>query len=205
MDLSMIIFTVLAVLALFGTAIALLKRYKRCPSDKLLVVYGKTGGDGTAKVYHGGGKFIWPIIQDYEFLELQPMAIDIDLRGALTSQNIRIDVPATFTVAISRSQDVMLNAAERLLGMTKQGVANLAKDLIYGQLRLVIATMTIEEINADRDTFLAQIQENLESELAKVGLDLVNVNITDIQDESGYINALGKEACLLYTSPSPRD
>lgn len=189
---SIILFSVIAV-AIFGTLVAIVSRYKRCPSDKLLVVYGKTKG-GTAQVYHGGGTFIWPVIQDYAFLDLKPMSIDIDLRGALTSQNIRIDVPSTFTVAITSDPTTMKNAAERLLGMDKQSISMLAKDLILGQLRLVIATMTVEEINSDRDKFLTGIQENLENELTKIGLHLVNVNITDIHDESGYIQALGKEA-----------
>jgi len=188
-----LILIAVAALALFAMIAALVSRYKRCPSDKLLVVYGRTNG-GTAKVYHGGGTFIWPVIQDYAWLDLKPMAIDIDLRGALTSQNIRIDVPSTFTVAVSSENGVMKNAAERLLGLQRQDIAGLAKDIIFGQLRLVIATMTVEEINADRDKFLTGIQENLEAELAKIGLHLVNVNITDIHDESGYIQALGKEA-----------
>ncbi len=192
MTYTLILISVIA-LGLFAMSVALIKRYKRCPSDKLLVVYGKTKG-GTAQVYHGGGTFIWPVIQDYAFLDLKPMAIDIDLRGALTSQNIRIDVPSTFTIAISSEAGTMKNAAERLLGMDKSAVSGLAKDLILGQLRLVIATMTVEEINSDRDKFLMGIQENLENELTKIGLHLVNVNITDIHDDAGYIDALGKEA-----------
>ena len=186
-------------LGVFAMVAALISRYKRCPSDKLLVVYGRTGksADGrnsTAAVYHGGGAFIWPVIQDYAFLDLKPMAIDVDLRGALSKQNIRIDVHSTFTIAISTEPGTMINAAERLLGMQKQEISGLAKDIILGQLRLVIATMDIEEINSDRDKFLTAIQANLETELDKVGLRLINVNITDIQDESGYIKALGQEA-----------
>lgn len=186
-------------LGLFAMVAALISRYKRCPSDRLLVVYGKTGKTeagktSTASVYHGGGAFIWPVIQDYAFLDLKPMAIDVDLRGALSKQNIRIDVPSTFTIAVSTESETMINAAERLLGMQRQEIANLAKDIILGQLRLVIATMDIEEINSDRDKFLTAIQNNLETELDKVGLRLINVNVTDIQDESGYIKALGQEA-----------
>jgi flotillin len=189
----------LIALGVFAMIAALISRYKRCPSDKLLVVYGRTGksADGktsTAAVYHGGGAFIWPVIQDFAFLELKPMAIDVDLKGALSKQNIRIDVPSTFTIAVSTEPSTMINAAERLLGMARQEIAALAKDIILGQLRLVIATMDIEEINADRDKFLTAIQNNLESELDKVGLRLINVNVTDIQDESGYIKALGQEA-----------
>jgi len=178
---------------------SLVKRYKRCPSDQLLVVYGKTGKNeagatSTARVTHGGGAFVWPIIQDYQFLDLKPIAFEVNLKNALSKQNIRIDVPSTYTIAISADSKVRQNAAERLLGLSQDAIKNLAQDIIFGQMRLVIATMDIEEINADRDKFLKNIQNNLEDELQKIGLKLINVNVTDIRDESGYIEALGKEA-----------
>ena len=174
-------------------------RYKKCPSDKVLVVYGSVGKnkDGTsksAKCIHGGAQFIWPIFQSYQFLDLTPISIQVDLRNALSRQNIRIDVPSTFTVGISTEQGIMQNAAERLLGLRLSEIQELSKDIIFGQLRLIIATMDIEEINTDRDKFLEQVSRNVESELKKIGLRLINVNVTDITDESGYIIALGKEA-----------
>jgi flotillin len=171
----------------------LISRYKRCPSDKILVVYGKTGS-GSAKCYAGGAAFVWPVIQGYEFLDLTPLSIDVDLRSALSRQNIRVNVPSRFTVGISTQEGDMVNAAERLLGKNQIEIKDLAKDIIFGQLRLVVATMDIEEINADRDKFLSNVTNNVGSELKKIGLKLINVNVTDIQDESGYIEALGKKA-----------
>jgi len=171
----------------------LASRYKKCPSDKLLVVYGKTNG-GTSKVYHGGGAFIWPIIQAYSFLDLEPMSIHIPLEGALSKQNIRVNVPSTFTIAIATEDAVRKNAAERLLGQSKDATITLAKNIILGQLRLIIASMDIEELNSNRDKFLSAISANLEAELKKVGLHLINSNIQDIHDESGFLIALGKEA-----------
>ena len=177
----------------FATIAAVIRRYRRCPSDKILVVFGKTGG-GSAKCIHGGGKFVWPIIQDYQYLSLTPISIDANLTNALSRQNIRVDVPCRFTVGISTEPDSMNNAAERLLGLTSNEIQELARDILFGQLRLVIATMSIEEINSDRDKFLDNISKNVEVELKKIGLRLINVNVTDIKDESGYIEALGKEA-----------
>ncbi|HPH47641.1 MAG TPA: SPFH domain-containing protein, partial [Chryseolinea sp.] len=143
---------------------------------------------------HGGGAFVWPVIQDYAFLDLKPLSIEANLTNALSRQNIRVDVPCRFTIAISTESDSMNTAAERLLGLTYEQIQELAKDILFGQLRLVIATMTIEEINSDRDKFLDNISKNVDSELKKIGLKLINVNVTDIKDESGYIEALGKEA-----------
>ncbi|MFP4844757.1 flotillin family protein [Winogradskyella sp. PE311] len=176
------------------TLVILIKRYKRCPSDRILVVYGKVGGGQSAKCIHGGAAFIIPVIQDYEFLDLTPISIEVNLVNALSKQNIRVNVPSRFTIGVSTEPGVMQNAAERLLGLGAQDVQELAKEIIFGQLRLVVASMDIEEINNDRDKFLTNISQSVETELKKVGLKLINVNITDIVDESGYIEALGKEA-----------
>ena len=189
---------VVIVTGLIGLAFVMLlwfiSRYKRCPSDKILVIYGKTGTGQSSKCLAGGAAFIWPVIQDYQFLDLTPISIDVDLRGALSRQNIRVAVPSRFTVAVSNEPGVMEVASERLLGKTTDEIRETAKDIIFGQLRLVVATMDIEEINSDRDKFLTNVSSNVGSELKKIGLTLINVNVTDIQDESGYIEALGKEA-----------
>ena len=196
MELYLILIIVAVV---FVTFTAILRRYKRCPSDKILVIYGKTGknkegGISSARCIHGGASFIWPVFQSYAFLDLTPISIECNLTNALSKQNIRVDVPCRFTVGISTEPDNMTNAAERLLGLTTEQIQNIATDILFGQLRLVIATMDIEEINADRDKFLANVSTNVEAELRKIGLKLINVNVTDIRDESGYIEALGKEA-----------
>lgn len=177
-----------------ATLVAFATRYKRCPSDRLLVVYGKIAGGRSANCYHGGAAFVWPVIQGYQYLDLTPLPIDIRLEGALSKQNIRVNTPSTFTVGISTEPGVMENAAERMLGLGLQEIKELAKDIIFGQMRVVIATMDIEEINADRDKLIANISTGVEVELKKVGLRLINVNVQDITDASGYIDALGQEA-----------
>lgn len=206
---SLMIALIVTAVVLFTLLLVVLTRYRRCPSDKVLVIYGKVGTnkDGTnrsAKCIHGGAAFIWPVIQAYEYLDLTPMSINVDLTNALSHQNIRVDVPSRFTVGISVEQGVMQNAAERLLGLRLPEIQELAKDIIFGQLRLVIATMDIEEINTDRDKFLEAVSHNVETELKKIGLRLINVNVTDITDESGYIEALGKEAAAKAINDAKR-
>lgn len=196
MELSLIL---IIVAVIFVTFSAILKRYRRCPSDKVMVIYGKTGKNksgsiSSARCIHGGAAFVWPVFQDYAFLDLKPISIECNLTNALSKQNIRVDVPCRFTVGISTEPDSMTNAAERLLGLSIDNIQNIATDILFGQLRLVIATMDIEEINSDRDKFLVAVSQNVEAELRKIGLKLINVNVTDIRDESGYIEALGKEA-----------
>lgn len=181
------------VLLLF-LAVFLATRYKRCPSNRVLVIWGRGGGKQSARCYHGGGQFVWPVIEDFAYMTLEPLVIDIPLEGALSLNNIRVNVPSTFTVGISTDTVMMANAAERLLGLPPQAVREQAQDIILGQLRLVIATLSIEEINKDREKFMGLVNENVTQEINKIGLELINVNIRDITDESGYIQAIGQRA-----------
>ena len=179
-------------LVFFGVFVV--RQYKRCPSNRVLVIYGKVGANRAAQCIHGGGKFVVPLLQDYAFLPLEPMVIDIPLAGALSLNNIRVAVPATFTVGISTDPVLMNAAAERLLFLPETKIQEQAQDIILGQLRLVIATLSIEEINKDREKFMSLINANVTEEINKIGLSLINVNIRDITDESGYIEAIGKRA-----------
>ena len=184
---------VIAAVMILGLLLFFVKRYKRCPSNKILVIYGKTGS-GAAKCIHGGAAMVWPVIQAYDYLDLEPFVVPIDLSNALSQENIRVTVPTTVTAAISNQGGVMENAAIRLLGLTRGQIQAQAQDIILGQMRAVIATMKIEDINSDRQAFLAKVNDAVSGELEKIGLALINVNIRDIEDESGYIVALGRQA-----------
>ena len=196
-------FTLLTVAALSSLVLFALmfaaKQYRRCASDEILVIFGKVRGGKTAECIHGGGKLVLPLIQDYKYLSLRPMPIEVPLKGALSKNNIRVNVPATFTTAISTDPNILQNAAERLLNLTKDQIVEQARDIITGQLRLSIANMTIEEINKDRDKFLTQVNTNVTEELHKIGLTLINVNIQDLTDQSGYIDAIGRKAAAEAT------
>jgi flotillin len=187
-------FIIVPALIIFFFLVFVLRQYRRCPSNRILVVYGRVAGARAARCLHGGGVFVVPLFQDYAYLSLEPLTIDIELNGALSKMNIRVNVPSTFTVGISTQPEIMNNAAERLLGLMRQDIETKARDIILGQLRLVIATLSIEEINQDREKFLDLVNKNVNYELNKVGLEVINVNIRDITDESGYIEAIGKKA-----------
>ena len=189
-----IIFISAGVLLLLVIGLSVISRYRMCPPDKILVVYGKIGGQNAARCSNGGSTFVLPIFQNYDYLDLTPITIDIPLKNALSSQNIRVHTPANFTVAISNQPELMGNAATRLLGKSNEEIAKLAEEIITGQMRVVIASMTIEEINKDRQKLIQFITDGVEVELKKIGLHMINCNIRDISDDSGYIEALGKEA-----------
>ena len=197
------IFGLIAVLGFMFVLVA--TRYKRCASDEILVVYGRVRGGRASRCIHGGATMVWPLIQDYKKLSLVPMTIQINLTNALSLQNIRIHVPSTFTVGISTDPTIMNNAAERLLHLKTQEIENMASEIIFGQLRLTVASLTIEQINQDRDNFLERITLNVGHELHKLGLYLINVNITDITDDSDYIESIGKKAAATAVNAAKAD
>jgi len=207
MDTGLTLFLLIAGFGLifaFGI-ILLVTRYKRCASDEILVVYGRVGGGKASKCIHGGATLVWPLIQDWKKLSLIPMTINIPLTNALSLQNIRINVPSTFTVGVSTDPLIMNNAAERLLHLTPNQIESMASEIIFGQLRLTVASLTIEQINQDRDQFLESIRDNVGHELNKLGLNLINVNITDITDDSDYIESIGKKAAAIAVNAAKAD
>ena len=188
---------IIAVVAVVALIVFIVNRYRKCPSDKILVIWGALlggGGERSSKCIHGGGAFVWPLVQDYAYMSLTPLTINISLSGALSKQNIRINVPSSFTVQISPDDDIMGNAADCLLNQTSDAIEDMARNIILGQLRLTVASLTIEEINGDLENFQETIRTNVEPELKKIGLKLINVNITDITDEADYIESIGKKA-----------
>ena len=194
MDTLILVGISLFVISVLATVYIATSRYKLAPANKILVVYGNTQGAGAAKCYHGGGKIVWPLVQNYAFLDLKPMTININLEHALSQQNIRINVPSTFTIGIDTKPSIMQNAAVRLLNLDHASIEDMAKEIIFGQLRLTVASLTIEESNGDREAFLSQVVNNVDTELHKIGLYLINVNITDITDEADYIKSIGAKA-----------
>jgi hypothetical protein len=192
MDSFGLILTVSMLIIMFGMVIYFFSRYQKCPSDRIMVIYGKTKGGTSSKCLHGGAAFVWPVIQAFDYLDLTPIPIEIPLEGALSKEKIKVNVPSSFTVGISTEPGVMSNAAERLLGQPLPAIETLVSDVIFGQMRAIIAKMDIESLISERDQFIQKITKGVEGELQKVGLKLMNVNIRDITDEEGQIVAIAQ-------------
>ena len=187
--------TIIPIIFIIITLIALgiFKLLKICPANKILVIHDKFHGDRPAICKQGGLHIVFPILQDYSFLSLTPFTLNIDLPKALTKMNIRVNITANFTCVISTEPEVMQNAAEHLFNKQQYNINNLATEIISGQMRQIIATMDIEKFDTQRDEFLSLVKIDVETELKKIGLKLINANIIDIRDECGYLDALDKE------------
>ena len=104
---------VLLAVMFVGFVLLLSRRYKRCPSNRVLVMYGKVSGGDSARCIHGGAAFVIPLIQDFQYLSLEPIQIEVLLEDALSIENIRVNIPSVFTVAIGTQAELMNNAAVR--------------------------------------------------------------------------------------------
>ena len=203
---SLIIAGIIVVLVIL-TLIGLMSRYRRCASDEILVVFGKAGKKSVtnpttgksetvilpSKIIHGGGTFVFPVIQDWRKMSLKPIQIQASVAG-VSSQMIKVTIPVTLTTGIGTTDTLMQNAASRFLTSSPQEISDQIKDILIGEVRSLMATMTIEEINADRVKFLGKAKENIETELNKVGFSIININNADITDDANYIRNLGKKA-----------
>lgn len=186
----------LPIIIFFVVVITVIKQYKICPNDQVMVIYGAgaNSADG-ARVVHGGGRLVIPYLQSFRFMSLAPMSISVDLTNALSANNIRLSVPSQFTISIAtKDPALMQNAVRYLLALDVHGIESAAKEIIIGSLRAVVAQLTIEELTRDRVKFIKAINDNVNIELNKIGICLLNVNIRDLQDSSGYIEAMGKRS-----------
>lgn len=196
------------------TTVALLWRYRRCPTDKLLIVYGKNktrtieetykdaeGNPKTrkvtvqipAKIIHGGGTFVIPVIQDYAEMALMPYQLSKKVEG-VSSQMIKTFVSIELSVGIGSTDELRTNAASRFMSASEKDIKAAIEAIYVGEVRSLMARMTIEELNSDREAFLTEAKKNIEIELQKIGFTILNINISDLDDAANYINNLGQNA-----------
>ncbi|MCL2797589.1 MAG: flotillin family protein [Firmicutes bacterium] len=175
---------VILVLILAAYLILIVTRIKKCPSDKIMVVYGAVGKnkDGTARssrCIHGGVMFVWPVFQAYSFIDLTPIRFELAVRNAFTRDGRRADAFGKFAVGVSTEPETMQHAAERIRGLPVTEVEELAKDIILGQLRLVIAENDFEDTLDGHNRFLNTLSCAIEAEIRQIGLKLISLNVTE--------------------------
>lgn len=205
-----IISAVIIVLALI-TIIGVLTRYKKCPSDKILIVFGKAGktADGKttpSKIIHGGGTFVWPIIQDYAFMSTTPTQISLETDWIRSGSLINVKMPVSLTVAIGAGDPALMQAAATHLLSVEEKIKNqMITNYLLGGIRSIVANLEIEEINKDRDKFLNEAKKKIEPDLAKLGLKILALTCSDLIDQDGYLDNLSKRAATKAKATSDAD
>lgn len=172
--------TLLVALYIFFLA----SRYKRCPADKILVVFGKTVDGSRPQIYPGGSVFVWPVLQDFAYLDRTPLKVATKVRDAPDKDRNLVSMAGEFIVAIGDTEVLMKTAANRLLNQRPDQISDLCEKIIKGQLRLVVSGLASVEIN-DRERLIKSIYVSVNEQLNTIGLQLLNADLNEVQVDPG--------------------
>jgi len=183
-----------AVLVLLGIGVVafVLSRMKVVPQTHAMIVSGSRNADGPKVVKPGGRAFIVPVIQNSEMVPLGQINVPIQV-GGVDSNKIPVEITGVAMVKVKQDEKSIRDAAERF-GSAKDFSAEIAKNLqqvLTGSLRSAIASMTVEDLLVKRETLAKSVRESTESEVAVMGLGVDSLQVFEIQDKNGYIQALG--------------
>ena len=172
-------------------------RYKVAAANEALIVSGQRdkGPDGrrNLKVVRGGGVIVLPLIHKVGKLKLTARQINVNLADAVTRQGIKVAVQGVATFKIGADDESIRNAAERFLEAQEQEVDSIVKNVLEGSLRSIVGTLTVEELNLDRQKFQQAVQDAAKGDLATSGLQIDSFTIQAIRDESGYMELIGQQ------------
>jgi flotillin len=173
LNLTLTALALVPLLLVLVLVVVLATRFRRCPPNKLLVVYGR-GVPGGMKVMQSGAALVWPLMQDSALLSLEPLQVSLTMDRLLSRSNEQVDVKATVVIAIGTDPERTRNAAERLLGYTEDKIEELARDILSSNLRMVVATLEVPQMKSDQEAFSSKAIQEAEPELKKVGLDIIS-------------------------------
>jgi len=188
---------------LFLTYLVIRVRYKKAGPDEALIVFGRRkllgkkvrsekGEIEGFRIIRGGGTFVWPAWEQYEVLSLRMMTLEIDLPHVYTIQGIPINVKAVAQVKVQGDIDHIRSAAEGFLGMPVDDVQATIKETVAGHLRGIIGTLTVEELYREQKSFQDKVRDEAHSDLEGMGFEFRSFVFQAIQDDEGYLNALGQ-------------
>ncbi len=199
---DIILMLILAVLLVLGVGLVAViiyaSRYKKVPPDSAMVIYGRGAKKGARgyTVVSGGGKFILPVVQGFDFLPLDVRTLEISVTDIVTdvkTSGAQMNIKAVTQVKIASDEASLYTAAEQLLHKTDKEINEIAQKTLEGHVRGICATMTIEAINSDRDAVASHVQSQAAKDLRNMGIEIRSFVIRDIEDQYGYIKALGRK------------
>jgi flotillin len=192
---SIPIFLIIIVAVLIVSYIG--SRYKVAGANEALIVSGQRdrGPDGqrNLKVVRGGGVIVLPLIHKVGKLKLTARQINVNLADAVSRQGIKVAVQGVATFKIGAEDESIRNAAERFLDAQEEQVDSIVKNVLEGSLRSIVGTLTVEELNLDRQKFQQAVQDAAKGDLATSGLQIDSFTIQAIRDESGYMELIGQQ------------
>lgn len=178
-------------------------RYKKAGPDEALIIYGRRKLFGAKvrdekgrvegfRIVRGGGAFVIPAWEQAEFLSLRMMTLEIDLKHVYTIQGIPINVKAVAQVKVGSDVAHISKAAEGFLGMDSNEIKATLKETVAGHLRGIVGTLTVEELYRDQKRFQEKVRDEAHIDLEGMGFEFKSFVFQEIQDDEGYLNALGQ-------------
>lgn len=172
--------------------VALLATIKKVPKDRVMIVTGFK-----QRTISGGIGIVIPLLERYDYLSLENMEIDVNTQGSMTSQGVPVNIDGYALIKINNARESILTAMEQFYSgnenTTKETIKRMAKNVLEGKLREIISEMTVEQIYKDRQEFGNRVQEVAVQELVDMGLEVKSFTIKDIDDDNGYLKALGEK------------
>lgn len=199
MDILVVIGVIVAVILAFAILFAV--RYKTVGADDAMIITGSFLGsknvhqaeDGSGiKIVRGGGAFVLPIFQQKENISLRSHSLDISTPNVYTENGVPVMADGTAIIKVQSTTEGIATAGEQFLGKEDAELQKEAQEVLEGHLRAILGTMTVEEIYKNRERFAQEVQTQAAVDLKKMGLQIVSFTIKDVQDENGYLEALGK-------------
>jgi flotillin len=192
----------LGLLGIFAAMALFARNYIKVPPSMVAIFYGRKhtivderGGRSTVgfRVVRGGAALRVPVLEEVQYLSLNVISIPLKISRAYTKEGVPVTVEAVANVKIAGDDMSLRGAAERFLGMTTDKIKEVIFQTLEGHLRAILGTLTVEEINADRQAFAQKMTDEAAVDLKKMGVNIDILTIQQISDEQGYLDALGKK------------
>ncbi|MCV7168951.1 flotillin family protein [Mycobacterium manitobense] len=187
--LMIVIVAVIAALLLFvALPLIYVKNYIKVPPNEVAVFTGR----GTPKVVRGGARFRVPGIERVDIMSLEPFNVSINLQNALSNNGVPVNVEAVGLVRIGSSEEAVQTAVQRFLTSDLNELQRQINEILAGSLRGITATMTVEDLNSNRDTLARSVVDEAGGDLARIGMEVDVLKIAGISDRNAYLESLGQ-------------
>lgn len=195
--LALPVIVMLVLLAIFIAAALFSRNYLKVPPNMVAVLSGRkrklTDGRSVGyRMVRGGAALRIPLLEKVDYLSLNVITIPLEIRRAYTIQGVPVSVKAVANVKIRSDETSLHAAAERFLGMTHNDIQAVIFQTLEGHLRSILGTLTVEEVNSDRNSFAQKLTSEAANDLEKMGLGVDVLTIQEVSDDEDYLNALGK-------------
>lgn len=183
-----VVVAVAATLLLVALPILYVRNYIKVPPNEVAVFTGR----GTPKVVRGGARFRVPGLERVDIMSLEPFNVSINLQNALSNNGVPVNVEAVGLVRIGSADEAVQTAVQRFLTSDLEELRRQINEILAGSLRGITATMTVEDLNSNRDTLARNVVEEAGSDLARIGMEVDVLKIAGISDHNGYLESLGQ-------------